>query len=54
VVHRALFHQEAFWRHRLVGGFNEMIVALGYQWAGHPGQDGDEFLTLHDESKHAR
>lgn len=28
-------------------GFNEMTARCGYQWTGHPGQDGDEFLTLH-------
>jgi hypothetical protein len=47
VVHPSFVNQEASGGLGWLDGFNEMIVRCGYQWAGHPGQDGDEFLTLH-------
>ena len=47
VVHPSFINQEASGGLGWLDGFNEMIVRCGYQWAGHPGQDGDEFLTLH-------
>ena len=47
VVHPAFIHQEASAGLGWLDGFNEMLVRCGYQWAGHPGQDGNEFLTLH-------
>lgn len=47
VVHPSFVNQEASGGIGWLDGFNEMIVRCGYQWAGHPGQDGDEFLTLH-------
>lgn len=47
VVHPSFINQEASGGIGWLDGFNEMIVRCGYQWAGHPGQDGDEFLTLH-------
>jgi len=30
-------------------GFNELVVRCGYQWAGHPGEDGGEMLSLHGQ-----
>ncbi|NLQ17033.1 aldose 1-epimerase family protein [Marinomonas sp. M1K-6] len=47
VVHPSFINQEASGGLGWLDGFNEMVVRCGYQWAGHPGQDGDEFLTLH-------
>ncbi|MGB0784283.1 MAG: aldose 1-epimerase family protein [Marinomonas sp.] len=47
VVHPSFINQEASGGIGWLDGFNEMVVRCGYQWAGHPGQDGDEFLTLH-------
>lgn len=47
VVHPQFVNQEASGGIGWLDGFNEMLVRCGYQWAGHPGQDGDEFLTLH-------
>ncbi|NVK73262.1 MAG: aldose 1-epimerase family protein [Oceanospirillaceae bacterium] len=47
VVHPSFINQEASGGTGWLDGFNEMVVRCGYQWAGHPGQDGDEFLTLH-------
>lgn len=47
VVHPSFINQETSGGIGWLDGFNEMIVRCGYQWAGHPGQDGDEFLTLH-------
>ena len=47
VVNPAFINQEASGGLGWLDGFNEMLVRCGYQWAGHPGQDGDEFLTLH-------
>ncbi|TYL46562.1 aldose 1-epimerase family protein [Marinomonas sp. IMCC 4694] len=47
IVHPSFIHQEASGGIGWLDGFNEMVVRCGYQWAGHPGQDGDEFLTLH-------
>ncbi|BFM50049.1 aldose 1-epimerase family protein [Marinomonas sp. THO17] len=47
VVHPSFINQEASGGLGWLDGFNEMLVRCGYQWAGHPGQDGDEFLTLH-------
>ncbi|MCY0967007.1 aldose 1-epimerase family protein [Parathalassolituus penaei] len=47
VVHPAFVNQEASGGLGWLDGFNEMLVRCGYQWAGHPGQDGNEFLTLH-------
>lgn len=47
VVHPSFINQEASGGLGWLDGFNEMIVRCGYQWTGHPGQDGDEFLTLH-------
>jgi hypothetical protein len=31
-------------------GFNEWMVRCGYEFAGHPGQDGGRLLTLHGRS----
>jgi len=28
-------------------GFNEMMVRCGFEWAGHPGDDGGRMLSLH-------
>ena len=47
VVHPSFINQEASGGIGWLDGFNEMLVRCGYQWAGHPGQDGNEFLTLH-------
>ena len=47
IVHPSFINQEASGGSGWLDGFNEMVVRCGYQWAGHPGQDGDEFLTLH-------
>jgi hypothetical protein len=47
VVHPSFINQEASGGTGWLDGFNEMMVRCGYQWTGHPGQDGDEFLTLH-------
>ncbi|MBJ7536280.1 aldose 1-epimerase family protein [Marinomonas transparens] len=47
VVHPSFINQEAAGGLGWLDGFNEMVVRCGYQWSGHPGQDGDEFLTLH-------
>ena len=47
IVHPSFINQEASGGLGWLDGFNEMVVRCGYQWAGHPGQDGDEFLTLH-------
>lgn len=30
-------------------GFNELVVRCGYQWAGHPGEDRGEMLSLHGQ-----
>jgi len=30
-------------------GFNELVVRCGFQWAGHPGEDRGELLTLHGQ-----
>ncbi len=47
IVHPQFINQEASGGIGWLDGFNEMLVRCGYQWSGHPGQDGDEFLTLH-------
>jgi hypothetical protein len=47
VVNPAFINQEAFGGLGWLEGFNEMVVRCGYQWAGHPGVDGEEMLTLH-------
>jgi len=47
IVHPSFINQEASGGTGWLDGFNEMVVRCGYQWTGHPGQDGDEFLTLH-------
>ena len=30
-----------------LAGFNEMMVRCGVAWAGHPGEDDGQMLTLH-------
>jgi len=47
VVHPSFINLEASNGLGWLDGFNEMMARCGYQWTGHPGQDGDEFLTLH-------
>ncbi len=47
VVHPSFINQEASGGCGWLDGFNEMMVRCGYQWAGHPGEDRGEFLTLH-------
>jgi len=47
VVNPAFINQEAFGGLGWLEGFNEMVVRCGYQWAGHPGIDNGELLTLH-------
>lgn len=47
VVNPAFIHQEALGGLGWLEGFNEMIARCGFQWAGHPGMDGDDMLTLH-------
>nr|WP_246590158.1 aldose 1-epimerase family protein [Marinobacterium ramblicola] len=47
VVNPAFINLEAFGGLGWLEGFNEMVVRCGYQWAGHPGIDNGELLTLH-------
>ncbi|TDO98960.1 aldose 1-epimerase family protein [Marinomonas balearica] len=47
VVHPSFIDQGASGGIGWLDGFNEMLVRCGYQWAGHPGEDNGEFLTLH-------
>lgn len=47
IVHPGFINLESSGGLGWLDGFNEMIARCGYQWTGHPGQDGDEFLTLH-------
>jgi hypothetical protein len=47
VVHPSFINQESSGGLGWLDGFNEMLVRCGYQWAGHPGEDRGEFLTLH-------
>ena len=32
-------------------GFNELVARCGYEWAGHPGMDNGELLTLHGRAE---
>lgn len=47
IVHPKFINQEASGGLGWLDGFNEMLVRCGYQWAGHPGEDNGEQLTLH-------
>lgn len=47
VVHPSFINQEASGGIGWLDGFNEMLVRCGYQWAGHPGEDNGDMLTLH-------
>lgn len=47
IVHPSFIHQEASGGLGWLDGFNEMVARCGYQWAGHPGEDNGEMLTLH-------
>lgn len=47
IIHPAFVDQQASGGIGWLDGFNEMLVRCGFQWAGHPGLDGNEFLTLH-------
>lgn len=47
VVHPSFINQEASGGLGWLDGFNEMVARCGYQWAGHPGEDNGEMLTLH-------
>lgn len=47
IVHPSFINRESSGGLGWLEGFNEMLVRCGYQWVGHPGHDGDEFLTLH-------
>ncbi|SBS34857.1 hypothetical protein MAQ5080_02996 [Marinomonas aquimarina] len=47
VVHPSFINQEASGGLGWLDGFNEMLARCGYQWAGHPGEDREQMLTLH-------
>jgi len=47
LVNPAYINLERFGGLGWLDGFNEMMVRCGYQWAGHPGEDGEHMLTLH-------
>jgi hypothetical protein len=47
VVHPWFIEQESAGGLGWLDGFNEMLVRCGYQWAGHPGVDNGQLLTLH-------
>ncbi|MBM6550843.1 aldose 1-epimerase family protein [Marinomonas ostreistagni] len=47
VVHPHFINAEASGGLGWLDGFNEMLVRCGYQWAGHPGKDQGERLSLH-------